>query len=649
MTMTMNNKSKRLLAAVMFTDMVGYTALMQENEARAVANRNRHRTVLKELTTRHKGEILQYYGDGTLIIFNSAVEAVECAVEVQTEMQKEPVIPLRIGIHTGDIVYNEEGIYGDGVNIASRIEGLAVPGSVLVSGKMADEIKNHPRIGMAPLGSFDLKNVSQPVEILAITNTGLTVPTGTQINGAKGHKVHSIAVLPFVNMSSDPENEYFSDGITEELLNALAKVNGLLVTARTSSFAFKNKHIDIREIGKQLGVRTVLEGSVRKAGNRVRITAQLINIDDGYHIWSETYDRQLEDIFEVQDEISLKIANRLRERLTVEKEDDKLVKPSTRNLEAYNIYLKALFKQRKWNLTDSVEAISLYEQAIAMDPGFAVAYAQLSGVYGYLGATGKLAPGISFPKSWEYAVKALELDKTLSESHLALANIYFWAQWNWKDAITSVNKSIKLNPSNAEAYQYKAMFLLAQHKFKEAKVNIKLSLQLDPFSGPAGFMLGLLYFVQGNLDTALAQMEKVLQVNPDFAEAGNAMGWILREMKEFDRAVKAIRKYEKVPGNEATALSSLGAVYADKGDIKAARKCLNKMLAMEKDQPDIAIAFAIGLLYAGLNDLDNMFLYFEKSFEAREGDMVFLSVHTYLYPLLLEDPRYKALIKKMEL
>ena len=249
----MTKKKSRLLAAIMFTDMVGYTALMQKDEQKAKANRDRHRKILQDSVATHGGKILQYYGDG--------------------------------------------------VNVASRIEGLAVSGSVLISGKVFDEIKNHQAFSTAHLGTFDMKNVTKPLEVYAISNEGLAVPTEEEIKAKPRDILKSLAVLPFVNMSSDPENEYFSDGITEELLNVLAQEPGLQVTARTSSFAFKGRNEDIRQIGAQLGAKTSLEGSVRKAGNRIRITAQLISTADGYHIWSETYDRQLEDIFEVQDEM----------------------------------------------------------------------------------------------------------------------------------------------------------------------------------------------------------------------------------------------------------------------------------------------------------------------------------------------------------
>ncbi|MCZ6520570.1 MAG: adenylate/guanylate cyclase domain-containing protein, partial [Bacteroidetes bacterium] len=330
----MAHKPTRKLAAIMFTDMVGYTLLMQKDEQKAKSLRDRHRQVQKEEVESHSGEILQYYGDGTLCIFNSSLEAVDCAIQIQKKMQKKPKIPLRIGIHTGDIVHDQEGIYGDGVNVASRIESFAIPGSVLISEKVTDDIKNHPSFSSTSMGIYELKNVEKPMEVYAITNQPLKVPKPEEIKGKGRFVQKSLAVLPFVNMSADAENEYFSDGITEEILNALAKVDGLQVTARTSSFAFKGKNMDLREIGAQLNVQHILEGSVRKAGNKVRITAQLINSADGYHLWSDTFDRKLEDIFEVQDEISQNIAHQLKEQLAIAKKEP-LVKSATKNIEAY--------------------------------------------------------------------------------------------------------------------------------------------------------------------------------------------------------------------------------------------------------------------------------------------------------------------------
>jgi TolB-like protein/class 3 adenylate cyclase len=276
----------RQLAAIMFTDMTGYTAMMQEDEQRAKILRDRQRQVLESLIPAHHGKIIQYFGDGTLSIFGSAIDAVRSAIAIQKELQQEPKVLLRIGLHSGDISHDKDGVYGDSVNLASRIEALGVPGAVFISDKVFDEVKNQNEIKTALLGKFNLKNVKRQVEVYAIANGGLVVPSAAQISVKAGSE-KSIAVLPFVNMSADPENEYFSDGISEEILNALAKVEGLQVTARTSSFSFKGKNEDVRQIGNKLGVTAILEGSVRKAGKKLRITAQLINTADGYHIWSE--------------------------------------------------------------------------------------------------------------------------------------------------------------------------------------------------------------------------------------------------------------------------------------------------------------------------------------------------------------------------
>ena len=332
----------RRLAAIMFTDMVGFTALMQEDEHRAKSIRDRHRDALRESIEKHGGELVQFYGDGTLSVFGSAIEGVNAAVAAQRRLQQGPPIPVRIGIHIGDINHDKDGVYGDGVNVAARIQALSVPGGVLVSGKVFDEIKNHPELPATGLGEFELKNVQRPVRIFALSVPGLVVPDPKQMN-PKEQRKKTIAVLPFVNMSADPENEFFSDGIAEELINALTRVEGLQVTARTSSFAFKGKNKDVRKIGKDLGVSAILEGSVRKAGNRVRITAQLIDTRDGYHIFSKVYDRVLEDIFKTQDEISLEIVNELRATLPGNGEKPSLVTAPTENSEAYDSYLKGLY------------------------------------------------------------------------------------------------------------------------------------------------------------------------------------------------------------------------------------------------------------------------------------------------------------------
>ena len=371
-------QKRRKLAAIMFADIVGYTAMMQDNEVQTKKIRDTHRKTLTSAVAEHGGNIIQFYGDGSLSIFESAVEAAACAVKIQLASLQDLKVPLRIGIHLGDVVIDEEGAFGDGVNVASRIESLAVTGSVMISDKIYDEIKNHKAYTTLSMGEFELKNVKKPIEAFVITNKGLLVPKRNELKGKLKETIKSIAVMPFVNMSADPDNEYFSDGITEELINALTRVEGLMVTSRTSSFSFKGKNEDLRAIGSQLNVQSILEGSVRKAGNRVRITAQLIKSADGYHVWSESFDRNIEDIFGVQDEISQTIANKLRTKLSIKEKSEPLVTTYTDNFKAYNSYLMGLFYFDKWTPANAEKAIEHYEHAVAEEPEFILPYVGLA-------------------------------------------------------------------------------------------------------------------------------------------------------------------------------------------------------------------------------------------------------------------------------
>jgi len=620
----MTDKSTRLLAAIMFTDMVGYTALMQEDEQKAKQNRDRHRKILQESIAEHHGKILQYYGDGTLSIFNSAIEAVDCAIQIQQELQMEPKIPLRIGLHTGDIVYDDEGVYGDGVNVSSRIEGLAISGSILISGKVFDDIKNHQVFKTVNLGSFNLKNVKKPVEVFAIGNEGLAVPTQKEIQTKPKDKAKTLAVLPFVNMSPDPENEYFSDGINEELLNVLAKIDGLQVTARTSSFAFKGRNEDIKQIGALLGAKNILEGSVRKAGNRVRITAQLISTADGYHIWSENYDRQLDDIFEVQDEIALKISNKLREKLTLDPGKDTLIKVPTRNIEAYNTYLKGLFHQNKWTMEDADIALNEYQKAIDMEPDFALPWFGLSSINIYLGASGKRPPHEVYPKAKEYAQKAIRLDDRAAESHSALATVYFYHDWDWDKALQSLEKAIDLNPSFANSFLLKAMVNIVYGKFDLAIESMRKSIQLDPLSPPSIFAFAAIFLMAERYEEALEQFDKLFEIAPHFPDALCSKGIAHQMLGHYEKAKELYKMAEKVPGSEAFAYACRGGLYVAMNKPDKAEEYLKKLRAVENSLHGQPVLTSLANLYAALDMPDMMFQCLNKSIEIKEGSALYI-------------------------
>ena len=640
-------KEIRMLAAIMFTDMVGYTVMMQENERKAKALRDRHREVLQNLILEHNGQILQYYGDGTLAIFGSAIEATICGARIQQELQRDPKVPLRIGIHAGDIVYDDEGIYGDGVNVASRIENLALPGSVLVSDKVNEELKNQTDVSTLELGIFNLKNVRYPLRVYSVSSHGITVPTPDQVAGKIKTAEHSIAVLPFVNMSADKENEYFSDGITEEILNTLARVDGLMVTSRTSAFAFKGKNEDIRVIGKQLGVKNVLEGSVRKHGNKVRITAQLISVEDGYHKWSEVYDRNLEDIFAVQDEIANHISANFQKTITLGKKAETLVKSPTDNMEAYNLHLKAKFYWSKWTPADVRRSMEFSERAFELDPHFALPYSGLSSGYVYLGAIGQMPTKIAYPKAKENAIKALELDDTLAESHLSLAMVNFFYEWDWDAAQKRFIKATELNPNSVDAHQYYSMYLIAMGDYKKAINEAETALDLDPMSIPVNSALAGAYASANLLDQAREQFQKTLELDPHFREALNGLGWVYYKMGDTEKALDIFLKVQKLIGSEFKGTAFLGYIYARMGKIEEAKECLNKLKIRETEEKDISLHMDFAVLYIGLNDLDKAFERLDIAYEEKLGSLIFITNRH--WKEIHNDPRYIDLLKRMGL
>ncbi len=641
----------RQLAAIMFTDMTGYTALMHEDEQKAKVLRDKQRGTLEKLVPQYRGKILQYFGDGSLSIFNSAIDSVKCAIEVQKILLEEPQVPHRVGIHSGDICYDGQGVYGDCVNIASRIEAASIPGAVLISDKIYDEIKNHSEIETNLLGKFSFKNVKRQIEVYAITNEGLVIPSSAQLNVKAGNE-KSIAVLPFVNMSSDPENEYFSDGISEEILNALTRVKGLQVSARTSSFSFKGKNEDLRQVGQKLGVSTVLEGSVRRSGKRIRITAQLINTQDGYHIFSENYDSDLEDIFEVQDEISRKIVTRLKENFDLSDKTDPIVKPLTENIEAYNLFLKGRYHFNKSTPEDITRAIHAFEEAIRIDPDFASPYCMLSYCYSYMGSTGMMKAGDAFSKAKDYTLKAIELEPNHAESHLSLATIKFFNNWDFDSAEVSLNKALSLSLNSSLINQVHGWFLIAKGEFPKAIEKLEQAVQLDPLSLPLMVNLGAAYSFAKRFDEAIAEYDKVIEMDPNFRTAYEGKGMTYLALGDHDKAIENLEKYQKLIGHPLKGLSSLGHAYAAAGYMDKAKDCLEKLGQRAAQEPHLILDMDYAFLYSGLKDFDNAFHYLNRTYEQRVGIACLGMIFCVRYPMLNElkaDPRFDQLLNKMGL
>jgi TolB-like protein/class 3 adenylate cyclase/Tfp pilus assembly protein PilF len=485
------------LSAIMFTDIQGYTALMQGNEVKAIEFRNRHREVFNATTEKYRGKILQYWGDGTLSTFSSAIDAVRCAIEMQLSFRQDPEIPVRIGIHTGDIIFTEDDIIGDGVNVASRIESLAAAGSVFISEKVYDEVKNQQGIQTASMGVFELKNVDKAMEVFAISNPGLVIPKREQVVGklkgklpertkgpgkkgkwaelkwallvvvafVVGYLIYtsdifeksedsaladqtiskkSIAVLPFINDSNDSTNVYIINGLMESILNNLQKIKDLRVISRTSVEKYRSNPKSIPEIARELNVKYIVEGSGQKVGDQILLTIQLIEAQDDEHIWSEQYNREARDIFALQMEVAKNIAEKIEVIITPE-EEALIEKAPTDDLVAYDYFLKGLDYFNRGTLEGLVDAIPLFRKATQHDPEFALAYADMALSYYYmdiLKAEKLYTDSLNF-----YAEKALLFDPKMQQSLVAKA-LYYMVSREYEMALPYLEKALEYNPNS---------------------------------------------------------------------------------------------------------------------------------------------------------------------------------------------------------
>lgn len=642
----MIEKTMRQLAAVMFTDIVGYTGLMQGDEAIAVAARTRHRKVFQEQHEIHQGKIIQYYGDGTLSVFKSAIEAVKCAIEIQRLLQEGDTVPLRVGLHMGDIVFNNTEVYGDGVNLASRIESLGVAGSILLSGKLNDELKNHRHISTISLGHFELKNIDQSVEVFAIANEGITIPESLGSKAKKEKASKTIAVLPFVNMSASADNEYFSDGITEEIINALAKIENLKVTSRTSSFFFKNKNIPIKQIGRELNVSAILEGSVRLSGNTIRITAQLIQAEEDFHFWSDTWDRKLENIFEIQDEISLLIADKLREQFGHFDIQEHLVGKQTDNITAYEYSLKARFHFNKWNPEDMRIAIPLYEKALELDPNHTESLIGLADIYGFMATTGF----IPFEEAWGKSAKLINKALLLNDQHAGIyyqqANFIFFTESDYQKSFELNAKAIALNPNYAEAHQFMAFLYIIAGSREKAQEHLEIALSINPLSQETLFFQAYFDYMVEDFENALEKLNQCLEVNPKNLPAHSIKCYCLLKMGRYD---EVINYYDTMPSEivvEGDKMGSMALASALKKDVDNTFKYLKQLSITASEPNGFRASSFLFLMYAVTDDMDKAFEWIAQALENKSSFLLF-HFNDPLVKAIKADARYKGFLQKI--
>ncbi len=515
---------ERRLAAILAADVVGYTRLMGQDEAGTLAALKAHRQELIEpKIAEHRGRLIKLMGDGALVEFASVIDALVCAAEVQTGMAERnrqmadgPRITFRIGVNLGDVIVEGDDLYGDGVNVAARLEALAEPGGICISAKVYDEVKNKLALGYEDLGERAVKNVAEPIRVyLIVPGRGAAAPAVEAGDELALPEKPSIAVLPFDNMSGDPEQEFLADGITEDLITALSKVRWFFVIARNSTYTYKGKAVEVKQVAKELGVRYVLEGSVRKAGNRVRITAQLVDATTGRHVWAERFDRQIEDIFDLQDEMTRTIVGAVEPELSAAERDRALAKPPE-NMDAWESYQRGLWHMWTYAQDGNLEAEKLLKRATELDPGFAPAYAYGSYVqYSRVIMGWSDNPEESLERGMALAKKALVLDDKDPSGYFAAGRIHMM-RGRHDDSIAALETSIELNPSFAQSHHGLGMALTLAGRLDEAKHALQMAERLsprDPILWASTVVHALACVLSGDHEEALRWARKTIQ-NP---------------------------------------------------------------------------------------------------------------------------------------
>jgi adenylate cyclase len=548
----------RRLAAVLAADVVGYSRLMGADEAGTLAALKRHReAIFDPAVAAHNGRIVKLIGDGVIAEFGSVVDAVNCALSVQgsrvaaqDQSASQPVIVLRIGINLGDVIIEGDDIYGDGVNIAARLEPLAEPGGICVSSIVNESVGNRIDARFQDGGDISVKNIDRPIRVwkwhpsVATSTTARSNAAKPPPNGATA----SIAVLPFTNMSGDPEQEYFSDGISEDIITDLSKIAGLMVIARNSSFTFKGRSVDVRAVGRDLGVRSVLEGSIRRAGNRVRITAQLIDAGTGAHLWADRYDRDLTDIFAVQDEVTRRIVDALKVTLSPA-ENTRMTDTGTTNMEAYDRFLRGreLLLGSTKNRDTFEESKESLMRAIDLDPSYAQAYAGLAFAY-MLDYQNRWSddPDGSLPQSRHYAEEAIEKNPKEPLPRVVAA-IVASRDGDFDRATSEIQTALSLNPNYAMAYNVIGAIRSYSGQPLEAIPMIERAMRLDPAQSEQYLhFLGMAYLLASKYETAATHFRERIRLVPgtDFSRAPLASA--LGHLGEIDEARRIWRELMEI-------------------------------------------------------------------------------------------------------
>jgi len=627
----------------MFTDMVGYSALAQSDEAGALAALDRHNRLLREIFPRYRGREIKTVGDAFLVEFESALDALQCALETQRSLHERNTglpgpgqVRIRIGIHVGDVVESGGDVLGDAVNIASRIEPLAEPDGICLSQQVYDQVQNKVPVPFVRLPPVALKNIRLPTSVYRVVQPWEAAPMATA--GPVASSGRQLAVLPLSNISPDPKDEYFADGLTEELISVLSQVRGLSVIARTSVAPYKTTPKSIAQVGAELGVDSVLEGSVRKAGNRIRITLQLVDATTQRHVWASSYNRELDDVFAVQSEIAERTAEALRLELSRAEPGPSKRRP-TASPEAYDLYLRGLVAAHDPRAKGPEEAIRCFEGATRLDPAFAEAFAAWANLL--VVAMGDHLPMREVaPRARTLAARALELDPESSNAHAALGNIALQIDHDWERSEAEFGTAIGLNPSNVTAHRFLGLLLMARARFEEAKEEFRRVIQLDP-GGTGRASLAWAEFESGDQEAGIRTAEAERDGDPTSVSHHVYLGMLYLAA---GRRGDALREADvPVSGASGVERFDLALLQALVGRPLAARSII--AAAGRGEEEGYVSATDLAMLHTALGEKERALDLLEQ--DARDGDRtLWLYYRGVFFDPLRDEPRFLALLRE---